>query len=90
MHYSYPHAWQVRESIGAHVAEAHGGAVEWGHLKADVKQYGGQGRQYEILGDESPPAGRAPGRGRALGPPVVPGAAGARPRAPPPQNLPPG
>ena len=31
---------QVQQPIGAHVAEAHGGAVDWGYLKADVVQVG--------------------------------------------------
>lgn len=69
---------QGREAIGAHVAEAHGDTVEWGHLQADVVQYGGGGKQYEILADDSlphPAAGRggpasASGQaGRSGGPP---------------------
>ncbi|KAL4425307.1 hypothetical protein ABPG75_009323 [Micractinium tetrahymenae] len=49
------------------------GGVDWGHLKADVVQYGAGGQQYEILAgseDEAPgPYGR--------GPPQRPGAPGA-------------
>ncbi|GAB4812977.1 hypothetical protein N2152v2_000023 [Parachlorella kessleri] len=69
-----------REAIGAHVAETHGDAVDWGHMKADVVQYGGADRRYDILADDSPPRG-AVAAGRGPHPPVA-GAGGGR--GPPP------
>ena len=72
---------QGREAIGAHVAETHGDAVDWGHMKADVVQYGGADRRYDILADDSPPP-RGAAAGRGAHPPVAGGPGGGR--GPPP------
>jgi hypothetical protein len=34
------------------VAQHNSGVVEWGHLKADVVNFGGGSRQYDILAPE--------------------------------------
>jgi len=57
----------VGGTVGGTTSDA---LVEWGHLKADVVQYGGGGRQYDILpamdeGDADVSAGR---RQRGLSP----------------------
>ncbi|PRW33884.1 S1 RNA binding domain-containing isoform B [Chlorella sorokiniana] len=62
---------QGQQPIGAQVGVAHDGAVDWGHMKADVVQYGGAAGQYDILadsGDEARPPGRS-GRGPQQRPP---------------------
>lgn len=49
--------------IGAAAAVAHNAFVDWGHMKADVVQYGG-GKQYELLAEdaqEGPPGSRPGG-----------------------------
>ncbi|KIY92261.1 hypothetical protein MNEG_15702 [Monoraphidium neglectum] len=49
-------------AIGADAGAVRGGAVDWGYIKADTKEYGKGG--YEILEDEPPPG---PGPGPAAG-----------------------
>ncbi|KAL4418798.1 hypothetical protein ABPG77_010207 [Micractinium sp. CCAP 211/92] len=68
--------FQGQQPIGAAAGTTtQDGAVDWGHLKADVVQYGAGGQQYEILaGSDDEPRGPS---GRCLpqrpGPPGPPG-----------------
>jgi hypothetical protein len=70
---------QAQQPIGAAAGVAHDGAVDWGHLKADVVQYGSSARQYDILagdsGDEKRGVAGAAAAGPRGGPPVPRGAA---------------
>lgn len=65
---------------------AHDGAVDWGHLKADVVQYGTGGSQYEILAGGDSDEERRQRRG---GPGGGGGGGGGPPGAPPPHRPPP-
>jgi hypothetical protein len=62
--------------IGADAGAVRGGAVDWGYMKADTKEYGGGG--YALLEDDPPPG---PGPGPAAGARGPGGGAGPGPGA---------
>ncbi|KAL6779060.1 hypothetical protein ACKKBF_B18930 [Auxenochlorella protothecoides x Auxenochlorella symbiontica] len=72
---------QGKAPIGAAAATTHDAVVDWGHLGADVVQYGGQDKRYDMVREEERPLPRGAGvRASAAGParagqdgPVAPG-----------------
>lgn len=72
---------QGKAPIGAAAATTHDAVVDWGHLGADVVQYGGQDKRYDMVREEERPLPRGEGvRASAAGParagqdgPVAPG-----------------
>lgn len=76
---THPSPQGQRGPIGAEVAVvSQQGAVNWGHLGADVVQYGGGGKRYDMVEAEPSP-------GRAAQ--AAPGGAQDRQMQPPPSTL---
>lgn len=47
----------IQGPIGAAAGAAHDAQIDWGHLKADVVQYGGGDQRYDILAADDSDAG---------------------------------